>query len=334
LLLLNIILLIPTLLVWFYFSLLTVSQHNSDAAGNAIGRAYTALAGILLGILITALLIFAGMDNQLPGWSGVIALLLLPASVAAVTASLNVMVRNEKINWIVIVPAGLPGIAIAFSIWCLLPSAVHAAISPPLIRLVCLAGILLLLPLPLIARYQHKLSLPTPEQIAVADAKRQEESARQYEQGFRALTPDSAFSDWWMYTDEKNPYRTEALAGARTARNRQQEIPPLLADARAPVYFALPTLDLTVTPEIEQGVRAFLHDQVTHLKPYDPAHPMATSVVTEWFERYFPTLQWFIENHGNIDEELTAIAAAVSQYPDGPELQKFLESLARFSTRS
>jgi hypothetical protein len=328
---LNVILLAATLFVFIYFIALASSQHGSDAAGNAIGQAYTALAGILLWILLAILLIFAVTIGPMPAWTGAVAMLMVPAAGAASIAAVGVMGKNAKIKWPLIVPAGAAGLLIVYCIWSVLPAGVHTVLSPTLMGIICFGGILFLLPLPKIAKDQHQRSLPTPAEIAKFQADQQESYRKQIEDTFDAFTPDTPFSRWWEFTDEKNLYRDRALIGAKTASNRQQEIPRMLADFKSSVFFALPRLDLVPAPELEQGIRAFLQDQVIRLMPYDPARPMATTVVTEWYQRLFPTLRWLIDNHFcNMDAELTAMADAVRKYPDCPERQAFLESLQQF----
>lgn len=330
----NIILITLTLFACAYFVALASSQHGSDPAGDALGRAFTALVGILLWFLLVILLVFDRAIGPMPAWTGAMAVFLVPASAVAAKTSVGLMAKNAKIKWVLIVPAGMPGLLIIYSIWCALPAAVHSVIPPLVAGLTCFGGILLLLPLPGIARAQHIKSLPTPEQVAKSRAEQEESYRRQIEQTFHALNTDTPFSRWWEYTDAKNRYHTEALAGAATAKNRQEEIPRMLANCNSSLFFALPNLDLKPTPELEQGIRAFFQDQVQRLMPCDPAKPMATTVVTEWYTRYFPTLRWLIDNHFcNLDSELTAIAEAVCKYPDCPERQSFLESLGQFRSK-
>ena len=321
--------------LWIAFIAGSLSLHGSDAAGNGLSRAFAMLAGIALWALLALLLVVAAIAGEMPAAAAVAAVLLVPASGFAAQAALQAMIEDRRLKWPAIAPAALPGVIIAYALWCFFPS-LQATIGPALAGGVAGGSVLVLSALPFLARLsqarararQEKITeRKTPEETAAEEARREEERRRQAAASFHSLTSDSPLWEWWSYTDPGSDHRTEALEGARTAKSRQADAVRMLGQYKRSLFLAVPRLDLEATAEIENAIRGFLEDQVKSLLPYDPAKPMATSVVTEWFEDYFPTIRWLVDNHRSCEEELSAIAAAVARYPDGPERQAFLAAL-------
>ena len=77
---LGILILLPTLFLWFYVIAVGGSQHDSDPAGNALSRAFAAIAGTLLWVLLSVLLLVSGTNGGMPWWGGLLAVLLMPSS--------------------------------------------------------------------------------------------------------------------------------------------------------------------------------------------------------------------------------------------------------------
>ena len=71
---------VPALLVWALALALLANLTGSDAAGNAIGQAYAAIAIIILWLLLAGLGIIAVLKGVMPRPAAVAALILIPAS--------------------------------------------------------------------------------------------------------------------------------------------------------------------------------------------------------------------------------------------------------------
>jgi hypothetical protein len=319
--------------LWIFVTYCGLSQHDSDPAGNAMSQAFAALATILLWIFLTLLLLVAVLHGQISSWSVIITLILLPISGLCAFASIYLMGRERTIKSPIIVPAIVPVLWIAYATWCFFP-AIHSTTGftwPPII---VWATTLLLLPVPLIAHKAHQRALAaippkTPGQLAQEQAQRAAEQHQQLVESFQKLTPDSPLREWWRYFNE---FRKPVLEGARNAKTRQADVIAMLPDSPRSLFLAIPQLNLQVTPELEQAARAYLRDQVARLMPYTPNGPNTTKIVTEWYEDYFPTIQWLRENKATMDEELTQLSTAVQQYPDTSERQKFLSTLQSLQT--
>lgn len=314
-----------------------LTQHDSDAAGNAMSQGFTALGSIVLWIVLVVLLLVASARVNTPSWAGLVWFILPIAVGIAATSSLDFMGKVSGLKWPIILPAVAPGIVLAYSGWCFFPNlqAKTGILWPSLIAWMVMV---LLLPIPLLARWCHAVAQaaipkPSPEELARAEAQRAEEEQRQLVESFQQLTSDSSLNDWWRYASMGKGFRQAAMEGARGAKSRQSDVVAILPSASKAFFVAIPQLDLQVTAEIEQAMRAYLRDQVARLMPYTPGGSITTKVVTEWYQDYFPTIQWLIENHGSCNDELVLLANAVSTYPDCAERQEFLAKLHTLETK-
>ena len=330
------VLLVLTVLLWIGLAAGSLSLHASDPAGNALAQSFAALGGIALWLLLALLLLAAAGVGAMPLAGAVLSFLLVPASGFAVQAALAALGKDRRLKWPAVVPAAIPGLLIAYSLWCALP-ALRSLLGPTAATAGAFGPVLVLSALAWAARLGHaraRAAAPgkSAEEAAADAAREEEERRRRSEEAFRSLTPDSPLWEWWTYTEPGSELRGQALEGARRVKSRQADVAKMLGQGKRSVFLAVPALDLEATEEIEQAIRAFLQDQVKRLMPYDPAKPMPTSVVTEWFEAYFPTIRWLVERHRSCDAELAAIAAAAGKYPDCPEGQAFLAELRRLVT--
>src|SRR6185295_10453105 len=65
--------------------------HSSDAAGNAMASAFTAIAVVVLWLLLGGLLLVAGLKGEMPRWAAITACILHPASCVAALAALELL---------------------------------------------------------------------------------------------------------------------------------------------------------------------------------------------------------------------------------------------------
>ncbi|HEY6248798.1 MAG TPA: hypothetical protein VI685_02490 [Candidatus Angelobacter sp.] len=313
-----------------------LTQHDSDPAGNAMSRGFAALGSIVLWIVLVVLLLVAAARVDTPSWAGAVWFILPIAAGIAATSTIDFMGKVRGLKWPIILPAVAPAIVLAYAGWCFFPTlqAKTGILRPSLIAWMAMV---LLLPIPLLARWRHALvqaaiPQPSPEELARAEAQRAEEQQRQLVESFQGLTSDSSLNDWWRYASMGKGFRQAAMDGARGAKSRQSDVVAMLPSASKAFFVAIPQLDLQVTAEIEQAMRAYLRDQVARLMPYSLDGSITTQVVTEWYQDYFPTIRWLIENHGSCNDELVLLANAVSKYPDCAERQEFLAKLHTMET--
>jgi hypothetical protein len=318
--------------LWVYVSALSLELRGSDPAGNALAAGFAALGAIALWLLLAILLVVAGTAGEMPWWAGVAAVVLVPASGFAVQVGLEMAGRDGGYRWLAVVPMGVPGLIMVYAVWSVFLSA-HALVNSRVLGIGVWGAISVLTALPLLAREARRRAIAaippkTTEELAAEKAARDAEYRKQRAATFASLTADSPFWQWWDFAQEGSEFRAEALAGLSKVNHREEQIAKIIEQGgRRELFLILPRLELRATPEIEGGVRVYLQDQVKYLMPYDPEKPMATTVVTEWFEQYFPTIRWLVGNGGSCNEELSAIAEAVRKYPDCPERQNFLAAL-------
>lgn len=331
-----VLLILTALALWMVTIQGGLTQHDSDPAGNAMSQGFTMLGSIVLWIVLVVLLLVASARVSTPSWTGLVWFILPIAVGIAATSSLNFMGKVSGLKWPIVLPAVAPGIVLAYSGWCFFPNlqAKTGILWPSLIAWMAMV---LLLPIPWLARWRHAvvqaaIPKPSPEELARAEAQKAEEQQRQLVESFQQLTADSSLNDWWRYASMGKEFRQGAMEGARGAKSRQSDVVAMLPCASKAFFVAIPQLDLQVTAELEQAMRAYLRDQVARLMPYAPGGSITTKVVTEWYQDYFTTIQWLIENHGSCNDELVLLADAVSTYPDCAERQEFLAKLQTMET--
>ncbi len=326
-----ILLLAFTLPLWFIVTALSLDQSGSDAAGNALARAFTALYTIGLWILLTLLLIIGASHGQIPALAPLVALFAIPLSCISTLSALTTMAKESKVKWPVLLPITFPLLILLYAAWCFFPT-IHPATGEILPTLLIWGTLLALCPLALLAKEHAARLAPTPEQLAQMMAAQQESYRLQIADSFHRMTPDDSFRDWWMYATGDTEFRHEARQKLPLVNSRQTEVTAMLPTGTLDLFYLLPYLNLQVTPELEAAIRAFLTDHTNRLMPYDPAGTNTTKIVTDWYANLFPTLRWFIDHGGSCNAELDHLAKTVSQYPDTEDLQKFLTTLQSFHT--
>src|SRR5437773_7483083 len=112
------------LLLWALLLGSLTELTGSDPAGNALSRAFGALAIIVLWALLAGLAIVAFVRGVMPQAAALAALTLIPASGWAAMAALELLAQPHlpPFYWPIIVPAVVPPLVVSFCFWTLLPA--------------------------------------------------------------------------------------------------------------------------------------------------------------------------------------------------------------------
>jgi hypothetical protein len=319
--------------LWIYVSAIAVDMGKSDAAGNAMAAGFAGLGAIALWVLLAIILLIAGAAGEMPAWCAAAAVVLLPVSGYSAVVGIDFIHHNGKPRWIALAPMVVPPIVMIFAIWTAF-AAVNRLIDPRVAGISAWGLITLATPLPLGARQKRRRAIAaippkTAEELAAEKAACDEDYRKQRAATFASLTADSPFWQWWDFAiEDGGEFREQALSKLVGINNREEQIAKMIEPGgKRELFFMLRNLQLRPKPEIEQAIRTFLADQVKYLMPYNPEKPMPTTVVTQWYEQYFPTIRWLTENGGTCNDQLASMADAVRKYPDCPEREKFLAEL-------
>ena len=107
-----------TLVVWLYFAACSNRLHGSDAAGDAMAQGFTMLSGILLWVLLSILLLIAGVRGGFPAWASMAAFILVPTSGAAALSTIQALSRDPTPGkWPLVVPILAPLLMLAYVVW-------------------------------------------------------------------------------------------------------------------------------------------------------------------------------------------------------------------------
>jgi hypothetical protein len=315
------------------------SLHDIYAGRNHANLA--SLLAVVLSVLtwavLVALLVMAGTKGQMPGWAGLIAFVLHPASCAAAIAVGILMdsdVGKEK-TWLVVVPAAAPLLIAAFASWAFFP-ALRAAIPDAAAGSVTWAAVLALaiLPWPSVSQRSRESAARQVENQAAArqaekaalDTARQESLAK-----IQALDPGTDLFHWLEFTDAKKGVREEAFAAIRNLMDRQKQSEDLIAQGVFMPLIELPNLDVEATPVIVQAYKARLLDLARSNRRED-----ARTVIYGWIasqvDPYQPVIQWMAERHCGCAGEVAALEDVVRSYADSPGREQALAALEKART--
>jgi membrane protein YdbS with pleckstrin-like domain len=321
-----------TLLVWMTFLANASSQHDSDAAGNAMSQGFAVISGIVLWMLLAVLLVLTWFRGGMPLWSVLAAAILLPFAGFAALRTVQMMARYDHPgNWPLVVPAGVPLLVLAWCAWAWFPS-LRAHVSP------ALAGgalwgcvlVLALLPWPAIVKYS-RIAAQRQAELARYWGEQAEQERQQRRQEllahFAKVPPDAHLWQWAEFTRDDDDVRRQALAGARRQPTRQADAQLMLdKDINFPMA-ELPNLDLQATPELCRSARAFLQKRAQQISPPVPGRPY------DWeknsIDPYLPAMEWLLAHGCDCSAEVTAAAAAVRAYPRATDRDQTLATLAR-----
>ncbi len=302
-----ILLLVLAVPLWIGVIACLFDLNNSDAAGNGLAQAFTAIYIFVLWAIL-AILLWIGSGRQgVPGWSAVAAILLHPASCAAAFALLHLQSQRDENRWMIVVPALAPPLLMLISACGVFPALLTGIPASGFAyawgAVLCLS----IVPWPCVA------ALPgiKAEREAKREAMRIERRA-----AFGRLTAESPIREWMAFTERyDDPLYEAALKAMRERPNRQAEVEEMLAKGDGLAFRDLARLDITATPSLCRDANALLLSKAAGFHPSRQRGLMFKDIRVE-VESYESPLGWLSENGCNVDSVLKTFSDAIRTYPD------------------
>ena len=306
-----------------------VDIGSVDPAARGLDRAFAALSGLLLWILLAILLVIGGVRGHMPLLAAMAAAILLPASaVAAVAAAL----LYERIGgWPILVPALLPLVFAFYALWARMPQ-LQKLFPPPSTSSFAGLAILVLTAGSLAAKWAADQPDPTQKaRVAAEERARQEEAQRQAHAvriretaAFAKLGPDSSLADYLPYLHGE--HAQAALVGIRLVKSRQADAIALLRQGRLADLEDLREFNIEPTPGLCQAYGNALAAAAAQVSPR--LHADYLSAATE-LEQQLPNIRWLVGVRCDLAEPLALLDTNVRAIADSPRMTRFAETLAK-----
>jgi hypothetical protein len=292
--------------LFWLVSVATLSDlGHSDAAGNALDAAFTAIELIVLWGLLAVITIIAGVAGRMPVPAVFAAFFLIPASGVAAVAALQLLARPQDPPHLLplIIPAAAPILILAFAFWSLLPAL--RRIVPAWLATTVVWGGVLLLCVAIFPLQQERTKFV--DEFMATRAK--------FAEDFAKLPADAPLWDWAPFLNQPDQTRVEdTLKGIRKLARRQSDAETMLARSDFPLGF-LGRMDLTPTPTLCESARASLRRQAEALvlktpnsKPYvDVFWPVNLALAD---------MRWLVGHGCNCDAEAQAWQEMAEGYRD------------------
>jgi hypothetical protein len=293
-----------TLLAWLTLLPGLASLDSSDAAGNGMTQAFTALQAIVVWILLALVALLGWAKGRMPAGAGVAALLLVPGSCVAAFAALELLAHPESPPhaWPIVALAGPPPLIVGYGLW---------AVAPPLrARLperafsVVLWGAVLALSLSVVPMQAVRDAAVAREAAALA-AWRAEVDA----------TPADAPLWRWTRLLGRGYYEEDGVIETiRKLDRRQVDAEAMLARGDFPLAY-LNRFDLDLSPALCAGAKAELNTQVA---PLAAAHPRTQPYadVAGQVDAALAAMSWLVGYGCAVDAESLAWQTMAESYRD------------------
>jgi hypothetical protein len=302
--------------------------HGDAVMGVAmIHIAAFALAAITW-LSIGGLLLRAGTRGLLPAPGNLAALVLGPASAAAVMSALYLL-TDPGTRWPAAIPAVAPVLLAGYVFGLMQPTLRPFFSTPAAARSVwLLALVLAVAPAPaILAEVRRELAQRAahagPWQVRAGEFDRAQNLKK-----LHAMPRGAPIADWYPLLTVESGVQAEALAVLRGDPTRQAQIEDMLSWGIRRALTLLPDLDLQATPELCRKANALLIEAAGSYRrnPDDlPVRFMPDNGLNE----YVPTVRWLLAHGWNCDEAIATLDAAVQSYGDSRERRKTLADLAR-----
>lgn len=260
----------------FTFLLTREMSHvagRGDPAGAAIGLGFAQLGFFLLFVLLTALMLTAGLGGDMPASGRVSLALLGPAAFVAVNMAFELLTNPTESPglWALVVPAAAPTLIVVYCLW--------ALIAPLRARVPArVAGFGLMGALGLICAAIVPLEAMRAHQSSVWEARVADWEAR-----FAATPGDAALSQWIPFL-KSGVYSVEDAARAKILAlpSRQRDAEAMLARDEFPLD-ELSRFDLDPTPALCRNAQASLSRRAAALALKPGETPDFNKVFPEFF---------------------------------------------------
>jgi hypothetical protein len=301
--------------------------HDVDGISRGLA-AVSAVVGIaILWIMLAILLVMGAANGRMPRWAAIAALILHPASLIAVGATVDLL-SSPGFDWALIVPGVLPPLIAAYALWARLPG-LHGILTEGATSGVVWVAVLLLSAMPWIGLAQRSAeraeARAREQQVpVVSEEERRAQATRDWQVQFEMLTPDSPLRDYLEYIKPGSPVRERALDEARLVTDRQAQAEQLIRDGMLVWLGDLWQLDVAPTPSLCDAFAAKLQKEAE-----EDRGKSSYSVVVEYLEIHLANLKWLASAQCDLNDALAAVEATARGYPEAPPRDRFLAALAQ-----
>ena len=291
------------LLFWLIGVAVMSDLGRSDAAGNAMGEAYAAIALCILYLVLTILAIMALIAGVMPRWAKITFVIAFAVSGFAAFVALNLLAHPSAppYRWPLLIPA----------------------LAPPLTVLFCVAGFMQPAFVPLQALAAATLGfllLVSASIVPMAHTRkgyvdRAVQARLDYQRDLAALPPDAPLWDRVRFLDTPSEGQQIVILDAIKARpSRQAEAELMMERGDFPLAF-LGRMNLTPTPALCEKSRVLLRKQVEPLvlkpgmaKPFSDIFWSVSNAVDG--------MTWLAQNGCDISTEAASWQAMAEAYTD------------------
>ena len=306
-----------------------VDIGSTDPAGRGLDRAFAALAGLLLWILLAILLIVGGVRGYMPLLAAMVAAILLPASAVAAVAAAELYERQG--GWPILVLAVLPPAFAFYALWARMPQ-LHKSFPPLSTSAIVGLAVVVMTAGSLAAKWYAERPDPARQaRLAAEERAQQEEEQRRVQQmrareeaAFAQLGPDSSLGDYLPYLHGDRAHA--ALVGIRLVRSRQADAIALLQQGRLGDLTELRDFNVEPTAGLCRAYGQALVAAAAQVSPHVRSDYLAAAMD---IERQLPNIRWLVGSHCDLDEALALLEANVRAVADSPRMTGFADTLGK-----
>jgi len=293
------------LLLWI-LALATLSDlAGSDAAGNALARAYGAIEIIALWLLLGILALVAWAKGAMPIAAALAAAILIPASGLASISALELLAKPQDAPflWPIVIPALAPPLVVAFCYWALLPqvrSRVRALVAGGTAWTAILVLCLSILPMMKMRDAANEKFAATREKYAI---------------DFSKMPADSPLWEWVPFLATPDQSRVgNALDRIRHLERRQSDAELMLDRGDFPLGY-LGSFDLTPSQSLCEKARALLRRRAEQLTLTESGSKQFTDITAQVGEAV-AAMSWLVDYDCPCSAEAQAWESMAKAYRD------------------
>jgi hypothetical protein len=299
----SVVLAAVTLLIWAITLGSLTDLTGSDPAGNAMAQGLTGLALIVIWILLAVSALIAVRKGAIPRAAGVAALVLIPVSGVVAMMALDLLTRPSAppFFWPIVIPALIPPLVVASSLWGLFPQ-LRAAVAPRNVAFGAwgLTAILCAAILPL-------------QQVRDTFVKQQRVAAEKSEADLKSVPANSPLWVWTPFLDTRNEVRRrEVLDRIRRLDRRQGDAETMLDRGDFPLRY-LGAMDIEPTPAICDKARNLLRQRAAALAQPTPGSK-SYATIDDDVAGAVAAMNWLVGYECSCDAESRAWEATVKAY--------------------
>jgi hypothetical protein len=271
-----------TLLAWLILLPGLTSLDSSDAAGNAMAQAFTALQVIIVWILLAIVASLCWAKGRMPAWAGLAALLLVPGSCIAAFGALDLLSHPNMppFAWPVLAIAAPAPLIVAFCLWAMTPP-LRARLPANVVSVAIWGAVAAL-----------SVSVAPMQAMRAAVLQKQADALAAWRAEVDATPADAPLWQWTRLLGRGFYDEESVIDKIRKLDRRQSDAEAMLKRGDFPLA-DLNRFDLDPTPAVCFGAKAELQAQVAPLAAAKPqARPY--SDVADKVDAALAAMSWLV----------------------------------------